>query len=79
MKIPTQYQLIVAIGQNFKQILMVLLGDRIDASGAPWWPSSTEIIFKLFQLKDLHKLWTLHSGTVVPLAMISYFDMENTT
>ena len=58
-----------------------------NASGAIGWPnlqpiqvhSSTEINFKLFQLKDLLKLWTQHSGTVVPLAMISYFDMENPT
>ena len=48
-----------------------------NASGAIGWPnlqpiqvhSSTEINFKLFQLKDLLKLWTQYSGTVVPLAM----------
>ena len=48
-----------------------------NASGAICWPylqpihvhSSTEINFKLFQLKDLLKLWTQYSGSVVPLAM----------
>ena len=51
-----------------------------NASGAICWPNlqpiqvhgSTEVNFKLFQLKNLLKLWTQHSGTVVPLAIFLY-------